>query len=56
MYDRYFIMLLLYDNFEDPTIAGAIMDRIIHNTYILGLDSEMSMREVMAEDLKYDIG
>ena len=38
-----------YDLFPDPTIADAIMDRIIHNTYILALDSKKSMREVMAE-------
>jgi len=38
-----------YDLFPDPTIADAIMDRIIHNSYILTLDSEKSMREVMAE-------
>lgn len=44
-----------YDLFADPTIADAIMDRIIHNAYILALDSKMSMREVMAKDLKDDI-
>ncbi len=33
-----------YDLFPDP-----IMDRIIHNSYILTLDSKKSMREVMAE-------
>jgi DNA replication protein DnaC len=44
-----------YDLFTDPTIADAIMDRIIHNAYILALDSKLSMREVMAEDLKDDI-
>jgi DNA replication protein DnaC len=38
-----------YDLFPDPTIADAIMDRIIHNSYILALDSKKSMREVMAE-------
>lgn len=38
-----------YDLFPDPTIADAIMDRIIHNSYILTLDSKKSMREVMAE-------
>ena len=37
-----------YDLFPDPTIADAIMDRIIHNSYILELDSKVSMREVMA--------
>lgn len=38
-----------YDLFPDPTIADAIMDRIIHNSYILAFDSKLSMREVMAE-------
>jgi len=38
-----------YDLFPDPTIADANMDRIIHNSYILALDSKKSMREVMAE-------
>ena len=38
-----------YDLFPDPTIADAIMDRVIHNSYILALDSQKSMREVMAE-------
>ena len=40
-----------YDLFPDPTIADAIMDRVIHNAYILALDSKKSMREVMAEKL-----
>ena len=40
-----------YDLFPDPMIADAIMDRIIHNSYILGFDSKLSMREVMAERL-----
>jgi DNA replication protein DnaC len=38
-----------YELFPDPTIADAIMDRIIHNSYILALDSKQSMREVMAK-------
>lgn len=37
-----------YDLFPDPTIADAIMDRVIHNAYILALDSKKSMREIMA--------
>jgi len=37
-----------YELFPDPTIADAIMDRIIHNSYILELDSTTSMREIMA--------
>ncbi|MFO7928246.1 MAG: IS21-like element helper ATPase IstB [Candidatus Humimicrobiaceae bacterium] len=44
-----------YDLFPDPTIADAIMDRIIHNVYILPLDSKKSMRQVMAEDIKKDL-
>lgn len=40
-----------YELFPDPTIADAIMDRVIHNAYILALDSKKSMREVMAEKL-----
>lgn len=38
-----------YELFPDPTIADAIMDRIIHNSYSLELDSEKSMREILAE-------
>jgi hypothetical protein len=37
--------------FPDPTIADAIMDRVIHNSYVLALDSKKSMREVMAEKI-----
>ena len=37
-----------YELFPDPTIADAIMDRIIHNSYIMELDSKLSMREVIA--------
>lgn len=37
-----------YELFPDPTIADAIMDRIIHNSYIIELDSKISMREIMA--------
>ncbi|MGM0366469.1 MAG: ATP-binding protein [Actinomycetota bacterium] len=44
-----------YELFADPTITDAIMDKIIHNAYILALDSKRSMRQVMAEDLKDDI-
>lgn len=40
-----------YELFPDPTIADAIMDRIVHNSYILALDSKISMREVMAEKI-----
>lgn len=38
-----------YDLFPDPTTADAILDRVVHNAYILTLDSKRSMREVMAE-------
>jgi DNA replication protein DnaC len=38
-----------YELFPDPTTADAIMDRIIHNSYVISLDSKKSMREVMAE-------
>jgi DNA replication protein DnaC len=44
-----------YDLFADPTIADAIMDRVIHNAYIVPLDSKKSMRQVMAEDTKEDL-
>jgi len=44
-----------YDLFADPTIADAIMDRVIHNAYILPLDSKKSMRQVMAEKKKEDL-
>lgn len=37
-----------YELFPDPTTADAIMDRIIHNSYILALESKKSMRETMA--------
>ena len=43
-----------YELFPDPTIADAIMDRVIHNAYILALDSKKSMREVMAQNIKTD--
>jgi len=38
-----------YDLFPDPTLADAIMDRFIHNAYIITLDSKKSMRAVAAE-------
>ena len=43
-----------YELFPDPTIADAIMDRVIHNANILALDSKKSMREVMAKNIKTD--
>lgn len=47
-------IIFLYELFPDPTIADAIMDRVIHNAYILALDSKKSMREVMAKNIKTD--
>ena len=44
-----------YELFPDPTIADAIMDRVIHNAYVLVLDSKRSMREVMAERIIKDL-
>ena len=44
-----------YDLFPDPTLADGIMDRVIHNAYILALDSKISMREVMAEKIIKEI-
>jgi len=38
-----------YENIPDPTIADAFMDRIVHNAYIVPLDSKISMREIMAQ-------
>ncbi len=40
-----------HDLFPDPATADAIMDRIIHNAYILPLDSKKSMREVMTKKI-----
>ncbi len=38
-----------YDLFPDPTIADAIMDRVSYNSYIINLESEISMRRIIAE-------
>jgi len=38
-----------YDLIPDPTIADAFMDRVVHNSYILSLDSKISMREIIAQ-------
>lgn len=38
-----------YDLIPDPTVADAFMDRIVHNAYIVPLDSKISMREIMAQ-------
>lgn len=40
---------LWYELFPDPTIADAILDRVIHNSYIIELDSKKSMREITAK-------
>jgi DNA replication protein DnaC len=44
-----------YELFPDPTIADAIMDRVVHNSYKIPLDSRKSMREVMANKAIRDI-
>jgi DNA replication protein DnaC len=38
-----------YDLFPDPTVADGTLDRVIHNAYVLEIDSKISMREVIAE-------
>jgi DNA replication protein DnaC len=38
-----------YEYIPDPTVADAFMDRIVHNAYIVPLDSKVSMREIMAQ-------
>jgi DNA replication protein DnaC len=38
-----------YELIEDPTIADAFMDRVVHNSIILPLDSKTSMREIVAQ-------
>lgn len=38
-----------FELFPDPTIADAIMDRVVHTAYTLPLDSGKSMREIMAK-------
>ena len=38
-----------YDLFPDPTIADAFLDRVIHNSYVISIDSTVSLREVMAQ-------
>lgn len=45
-----------YELIDDPTIADAFMDRIVHNSYIFALDSKVSMREVMADRQLIDLG
>ena len=37
-----------YDLMPDPTVADAFLDRVVHNAYIIPLDSKVSMREIMA--------
>jgi DNA replication protein DnaC len=41
-----------FELFPDPTIADAIMDRLIHIAFILSLNAKKSMREVMAGKFK----
>lgn len=38
-----------YELLPDPTIADAFMDRIVHNSHNIDLDSTISMREIMAQ-------
>jgi DNA replication protein DnaC len=38
-----------YELIPDPTVADAFMARIVHNAYIVPLDSTVSMREIMAQ-------
>ena len=37
-----------YELMPDPTIGDAFMDRVVHNSYVFALDSDKSMREIMA--------
>ena len=39
--------------FGDPTIADAVLDRIIHNAYRLELKGD-SMRKITAQRVKHD--
>jgi DNA replication protein DnaC len=41
-----------YELISDPTIADAFMDRVVHNANILALDSDVSMRKVMAKNME----
>lgn len=43
-----------YELFADPTIADAIMDRIIHNSYTFTIKTQLSMREVTAQKAMSD--
>jgi len=43
-----------YELFSDPTIADAIMDRIIHNSYVFAIEAKQSMREVTAKRVMSD--
>jgi DNA replication protein DnaC len=44
-----------YELFPDPTVADGIMDRLIHQAYVLKFDSKQSMRQVMAERVFQEI-
>ena len=52
IFSAQFPHLKWYDLFADPTIADAVMDRVIHNAYVMALDSKRSMREITAENVK----
>ena len=38
-----------YEKFNDPTIADAILDRIIHNSYTLEIDGDSVRKTVMLD-------
>ncbi|OTM70535.1 hypothetical protein B9X97_19060, partial [Acinetobacter pittii] len=37
------------DAYQDPTIADAILDRIIHNSYTLEIDGDSMRKTVMLD-------
>ncbi|WP_345892562.1 ATP-binding protein [Acinetobacter pittii] len=40
---------LWHTKFQDPTIADAILDRIIHNSYTLEIDGDSMRKTVMLD-------
>jgi DNA replication protein DnaC len=44
-----------YETLTDPTIADAIMDRIIHNAYRINIEGD-TMRRYQAKDLHSEVG
>ncbi|MFX5547432.1 MULTISPECIES: ATP-binding protein [Acinetobacter] len=40
---------LWHTKFHDPTIADAILDRIIHNSYTLEIDGDSMRKTVMLD-------